>query len=89
MPRADNCVWNSISIPPGESSKVTVGFINAFVTFLCYYGERSVFFLLIDVQKASLLKGRKYSGEQTFTRKRLVSIKKELFAGQSGTTELQ
>lgn len=63
--------------------------IDATVTFLCCYGERCVFFLLSDVQKASLLKARKSLSEQTFTQKRLVSIRKELFAGQSGRTGLQ
>ena len=48
-----------------------------------------MFFLLSGVQKASLVKGRKSLGEQTFTQKRLISIRKKLFAGRSGRTGLQ
>lgn len=48
-----------------------------------------MFFLLSGVQKASLVKGRKSLGEQTFTQKRLISIRKKLFAGRCGRTGLQ
>lgn len=46
--------------------------------------ERGVFFLLSDTQKISLLKGKKSLGEQIFTQKKLVSIRKELFPGHFG-----
>lgn len=56
---------------------------------LLLWRERCVCCSVSDVQKASLLKGRKSLGGQTFTQKRLVSIWKELFAGETGRTGLQ
>jgi len=88
MPSVDHCVWNSISILPGESSKVTMSSSMHLLPFFVIM-ERGVFFLLSDVQKSFLLNGRKSLDEQTFTQKRLVSIRKELFAGQSGRSGLQ